>query len=434
MNFESKGNQSSAPYASFDHWIGGRNLPSWSTNAGAEPLAFQGWRHFKEAYAPELVRRAIAESQVKVRHCLDPFGGSGTTALACQFSGVRPTTIEVNPYLADLIEAKLVPYNAREIARDYALLVRKANAKRPDPHKIFSAAPRTFVEPGVQERWIFDHEVASRLAAYLVALKHIVDPNNQRLLRVILGGVLIETSNVIVSGKGRRYRTGWQGRRHTASDLDEAFAEALERAVGDIVRYANRREQSYKVLRGDARRLLARVGPIDLAVFSPPYPNSFDYTDVYNVELWGLGYLDSSVSNASLRQSTLSSHVQLARRFAPAPAGSSLLDETLSALGEVRSKLWDRRIPEMVAGYFQDLIRVVRQVARRLPQSGQIWLVVGDSGYAGVRIPVSEILTQLVMHVECDVLLQEPFRSMRASAQQGREFSLAETLLVLNRR
>ena len=37
-----------------------------------------------------------------------------------------------------------------------------------------------------------------------------------------------------------------------------------------------------------------KIGPHDLAVFSPPYPNSFDYTDVYNVELWAMGYLRNS--------------------------------------------------------------------------------------------------------------------------------------------
>jgi len=81
----------------FDKWIQGRIITAWGTNAGARELAFQGWRHFKEAFAPELVERAISESPVKVRRCLDPFSGSGTTALAAQFLGVEPIAIEVNP-------------------------------------------------------------------------------------------------------------------------------------------------------------------------------------------------------------------------------------------------------------------------------------------------------------------------------------------------
>ncbi len=36
--------------------------------------------------------------------------------------------------------------------------------------------------------------------------------------------------------------------------------------------------KDYVVLRGDSRELLGSIDEADLAVFSPPYPNSFDYT------------------------------------------------------------------------------------------------------------------------------------------------------------
>ena len=77
-------------FVTFDEWTGRRKLASFGTNAGAEELPFQQWKHIKEAYPPELVARAIDESSIPVRKCLDPFGGSGTTALACQFLGVHP--------------------------------------------------------------------------------------------------------------------------------------------------------------------------------------------------------------------------------------------------------------------------------------------------------------------------------------------------------
>ena len=61
-------------------------------------------------------------------------------------------------------------------------------------------------------------------------------------------------------------------------------------------------------------------------------------------------------------------------------------------------------------------------------------MVVGDSRYAGVSIPVAKILTQLLPSLGCSLVLKEPFRSMRTSAQQGGSYSLDETLLVLSRR
>jgi len=165
--------------------------------------------------------------------------------------------------------------------------------------------------------------------------------------------------------------------------------------------------------------MLRKVKPIDLAVFSPPYPNSFDYTDVYNVELWALGYLDGPAANTRLRLSTLASHVQIKRPFAPAPQGSALLKKILRALQAVRAELWDGNIPNMVGAYFADMVQIVTLVAKRLPRAGQAWMVVGDSGYAGVRIPVAEILAELASGTGCRVVTKEPFRSMRASAQQG---------------
>lgn len=418
---------------SFESWIGERQLPAWGTNAGTKPLPFQHWRRFKEAFAPELIERAIRESHVPVRRCLDPFAGSGTTALACQFLGVEPVTIEVNPYLADLAESKLASYDVGSLTRDFGKLVDNTNAVHADPEKIFSAAPATFVEPGVDGRWIFDRAVASRLANYLLALRKVRNATNRRLMRTLLGGVLIEASNVIVSGKGRRYRRGWEGRRRTARELDDAFCDAVEKAISDIVRYGQRREPKYTLLRGDARALLPQIEPIDLVIFSPPYPNSFDYTDVYNVELWGLGYLNGAAANRRLREATLSSHVQVKRSFAAPPSQSKTLASVMKKLRNKREQLWDRNIPEMVGAYFTEMLAIIKSAALKLPCHGEIWMVVGDSRYAGVSIPVTTVLSELASAANLSVVLNEPFRSMRVSAQQGGKHELDETLLVLRR-
>lgn len=422
-------------FVRFDDWTRDRRVASLGTNAGSEELPFQGWRRFKEAFTPELIRRAVEASPVRVRHCLDPFAGSGTTALASQFLGVRPTTIEVNPYLADLAEAKLSRYDHRELASDFGRWVAAGTSLEVDPRTLFVAAPKTFVEPGVNDRWLFNHDVAARIAAYVVALDQVKSSVNRRLFRSLLGGVLVDVSNVVVSGKGRRYRGGWANRKVSPVDLDNAIFGAIESAVKDIVKFSNRLETEYSIFRGDCIATLEKEGiAADLAVFSPPYPNSFDYTDVYNLELWGLGYLNSSESNQRLRRATLSSHVQILRNFRQAPHGSDLLAQTLRALKENRQKLWDTRIPEMVAGYFGDMYRVMELVASKLPVKGQMWMVVGDSRYAGIDVPVAAILAELAPLLGCEVIEVEPCRSMRASAQQGGDPSLAETLVVLGRR
>lgn len=420
-------------YSSFDEWVNFRKITSWGTNFGANEIAFQGWRHFKEAFVPELIKRAFDESVIPVKNCLDPFGGSGTTALACQFLGVNPTTIEVNPYLADLIESKLSSYNIISLAEDFGIVVKKSYEEISGYENYINYLPKSFVEPGVNSRWIFDSSIAKRIFSILCAIDTLHDLANKRLLKILLGGILVDVSNIIVNGKGRRYRKNWNKRKIESDLVNSLFERAVNKAITDISEFSNRRCLSYNIYRGDSRLVSKKINDIDLCVFSPPYPNSFDYTDVYNVELWMLNYLRNQVDNKVLRLNTLTSHVQVKRKYAPCPEGSILLNETINELNNVKSALWNKNIPDMVGAYFNDMIIILNNVFKNLSHGGEIWMVVGDSKYAGVKISTAKILIELMSSKSIKVINNEAFRSMRTSAQQGGQMGLDETLITLRK-
>lgn len=146
--------------SSFVEWTAGRTTDSPSTNAGSDALPFQRWHRFKEAFSPELIAEAVRSSPVPVRRLADPFGGSGTSALAAQFLGVEPVTIEVNPFLADLIAAKLCSYRVPSLLTALSRVTRKATLSRRRCADLIRRLPATFVEPGVKDRWLFDLPVA----------------------------------------------------------------------------------------------------------------------------------------------------------------------------------------------------------------------------------------------------------------------------------
>ncbi len=417
----------------FSDWTQGRLVSSLGTNSGAPTLPFQGWRHFKEAFAPELIAEAIAASAIPVRRCLDPFGGSGTTALACQFLGVHPTTIEVNPFLSDLIEVKLSQYKADALAKDFGLLLRESRKAVADLQTLFQGAPPTLIEPGIKGRWILNLDIATRVASILWAIERLPNLSHQKFFRVLLGGILIEVSNVVISGKGRRYRKNWNLRKILPRNIDKLFCDAVHQAIVEVHCYSSRACASYNLLCGDSRTMLQDGLPCDLAIFSPPYPNSFDYTDVYNVELWVLGYLTDRAQNQTLRISTLCSHVQINRKFPQAPSGSPILTRAMDMLRANRKDLWSPWIPEMIGGYFADLIGVLSSIYASLTPSGSVWLVVGESRYAGTQIETAKIVAELAPSLGYSLAGIRPFRSMRASAQQGGRPKLSESLVVLSK-
>ena len=418
-------------HVSFQNWIRQRELVSVGTNAGAEVLPFQTWHHFKEAFAPELVARAVRESELEVQRCCDPFGGSGTSALACQFLGVHPVAMEVNPFLADLVIAKLCSYDLDHLIHDVGLVIRRVQADCETQRPSF--LPVTFVEPGKDDRWLFDRCVADRVFQYLGAIDSLAELSHRRLLRVLLGGCLVQLSNVLVNGKGRRYRRNWRKRTLGTGDVDRAFSTAAYGAIGEIGHYSPRLCSDYSVAVGDCREILPTETKAELCVCSPPYPNSFDYTDIYNVELWMLGYLTDRADNARLRGSTLCSHVQVDRAYPAPPAGSEILNDALGRLRDESCRLWNRRIPDMVAGYFSDMVDVLRGVAKSLVAGGTAWIVIGDSRYAGVLIASARILEELMPQTGLTVESIEPCRSMRSSAQQGGQHMLSEELLILRK-
>lgn len=420
-------------FISFDEWVNHREISSWGSNFGADEIAFQGWRHFKEAYVPELIKRAFDECSIPVNRCLDPFGGSGTTALACQFLGVSPITIEVNPYLADLIESKLSSYNLIALAEDFGRVVKMSYGEVGDFDNFLKLLPPSFVEPGVNSRWIFNLDVAIRIFEITNAIEKLENEDNKRLFKVLLGGILVEVSNAVVNGKGRRYRKNWTTKKHNKSKVDELFQRAVKIAISDIAKYGNRKCISYTLLRGDSRVLSANVNNIDLCIFSPPYPNSFDYTDVYNIELWMLNYLRTNTDNKELRINTLTSHVQVKRDYKSYPKGSDLLKKTIEELDGVKSLLWNKNIPSMVGTYFSDMLLIIENIYDNLAKGGEIWMVVGDSKYAGVKISTASILIELMTSKDLKLINNEAFRSMRTSAQQGGQMGLDETLITFRK-
>lgn len=402
-----------------------------STNQGTAQLPFQRWFHFKEAFSPKFVADTLSSLSYPVNICLDPFSGSGTTALTCRMLGIQSIGVEVNPFLADLVKSKLISVPVAEFCRNYDSLISNLKLELVD-EELAIGMPLTFVEPGKNSRYIFNADIYSTARAILRESKKL-DVDQARLLRVLLGSVLVENSNVVINGKGRRYRRNWQSRKKSGNDLIKSLDAAVDVAAADITRFSGLPESSFTLHQGDARSELSKVGQADVAIFSPPYPNSFDYTDVYNVELWMLGYLESSSENRILRSKTLRSHVQTKWISTQSKVKSKSLDLVVSALQKKRGELWNVNIPEMVAFYFDDLWDIFAELKRILKVGHHAIVAIGDSQYAGVHIDVATILSECVEGLGFRLTDSTAMRSMRNSSQHGGSLSLSEHCLVFER-
>jgi len=203
-----------------------------------------------------------------------------------------------------------------------------------------------------------------------------------------------EVANARKDGKCWRYKRDWQRLDYRGPALDNAFAGQVIRFSDDI-RACPELKGRIQIRHADARKYAAHKRARNLydgVLTSPPYLNSFDYTDIYRPELLLLNKARNSADLRQLRFSTMRSHVQVAWKPSPRlpiPMLVEKIDEIDAA------KLWDDRIPEMVNAYFVDLDRVVGRCARCLKAGAPMGVVVADSAYGGVVVPVHLILAEI---------------------------------------
>ena len=74
------------------------------------------WRHLTEKVA-ELAVRPIQYSSRPGKNVLDPFGGSGSTLIACEETGRRCFVIEIDALYCDVIVQRWQGFTGREAER-----------------------------------------------------------------------------------------------------------------------------------------------------------------------------------------------------------------------------------------------------------------------------------------------------------------------------
>src|SRR5262249_2292054 len=117
------------------------------------------------------------------------------------------------------------------------------------------------------------------------------DPFDIALARVCLGSIIEAVSSLRRDGRALRHVKKAAKPTAVQAFLDNAEEIAAEFPTHPVCVKGG-------VLGGDGRTLdsLQSAMLFDLALFSPPYPNNIDYTEVYKLENWLLGFITCSAA------------------------------------------------------------------------------------------------------------------------------------------
>ena len=398
------------------------------------------WYLFKEGFSRDLVERAITDTGCDTDAVIvDPFCGSGTTPLTAAIGGYSCEGIEVNPFLKFVSETKLNSCSERNFDRVANGALEGMKSRKHARLEKFS----TFSEKSEQglnaDKWLFNSSV---LRAFDGAWSSVESFSKQErnLVRLCLINAAMDVCNARKDGKCLRYKKDWKEKGYDKkaflSALENRFEEIREdigaTSIGDVCSQLTNNDSRSKLI----------TQPFDLCVTSPPYLNSFDYTDIYRPELFLGGFVKNLEELRHLRLKTVRSHVQVNWKKPEMDSFGLNYSESMKEILKVSDHLWDKRIPIMIQAYFEDMLHVLKNLRRQAKPKSTIWLVVSTSAYAGVEVPVDLIIADLAKQSGWFLREVSILRYMRRVAsqqwsklsdnKQGEKPYLRESVVILD--
>lgn len=416
--------------AIWNHTYGKDCIPNFSANM-EQPR--HRWYEFKEGFSSTLVERAIRETKKDSKSAcltvLDPFSGSGTSPLTALQGGCNAVGYEVNPFMSFVGKTKC-QQRAKTID-GYTQELNHILGQRPFRLKSPLEGVSTFTEAEKSEKWLFNLDV---LRAYEALYLHISHSEDRDFFLLALITSAMQCCNAKKDGKCLRYLKNWKALNYTGKNLRAAFKANSLRMISDLEKDPLL-EGTRAIIQGDTRKLLqtSQCDLADLIIFSPPYLNSFDYSDIYRPELFLGKFIKDNSELMQLRKQTLRSHVQC-KWDSEDKSTSPWVTGIVQNLNDKQDSLWNANIPKMVSSYFYDMEEVLKQSYRIAKRNSQLWFVVSTSAYSGVEIPVDLILADIATALGWELDSVNALRRLRTSSQcvdeNQQKVRLRESLII----
>ena len=379
------------------------------------------WFTYPAGFSYKLVEQKSREHGLQPGDVVgDPFAGTGTTLLAAKLLGLRSVGVEAHAFVHWVAETKLhLDYDLERVQSHVAEVLRAAEAQHP---KIEIAG----LWPALIYK-CFTTESLRKLAALRAAVLALdqEQPETQ-LLKLALTTTL---RVVTTAGAGWPYIMPSKYHARTVErDPGTEFSRRCGSMIDDIqTTKLLARPAPHALIRGDARRFDHHVDPesIALIVTSPPYMNNYDYADRTRLEtyFWGIytswGEITAHVRDHLIMAATTQVRVSAMNGVRSCPeirkADAQVHADVQAIIAQLREQRRVKRGKKtydlVTAGYFEDMLRVLKAAYRVLQPGGRFVLVLGDSAPYGVHIPTDELIGRLGVSIgfatyEIEVLRQ----------------------------
>lgn len=355
-----------------------------------------GWLRLTPAYSVQLVT-GILDGRKYAANVLDPFSGTGTTALCAAYLGLRGTGLEINPFLVWFSSIKFRQFTpvsiekARSLGAVIAVASSSPEAPTDEPPPIHNIS-----------RWWNEKDLdyLCRLKACILGTSQ--DASDERnLLLIALCRTVITLSNAAFNHQSISFKE--TDKSPALFEVDRNRSEVFRKELSIVLEGAadNPRIEPI-VVTGDARQSSRFLkGKYDIIITSPPYPNRISYIRELRPYMYWLGFLSDGRAAGELDWQAIGGTwgIATSRLAEWQPSGYAFvpisLKNALKGISDPSNSNGDI-LANYVAKYFEDIWHHISDVGSLLDTDAEVHYIVGNSKFYGTLLPVEEIYAAML--------------------------------------
>jgi hypothetical protein len=353
------------------------------------------WLRLTPAYSVKLVHQ-ILDDHPCANHVLDPFCGTGTTALVCGERGIACDTLDINPFLVWFTRIKtrnFIPDDLQDARKQLDRLYLDVPSER---------LAQAWTPPIKDiERWWSPNalNILAQLYAYINQLE---SPITRDLYQIAFCRILIEVSNAAFNHQSMSFKAPppslFDLYHHNL--ILESFGKHL-RSVLQTCQQTLRGQIT--VTQADARNIPPpKQALYDCLITSPPYPNRMSYIRELRPYMYWLGFLTDSREAGELDWQAIGGTwgIATSRVTKWQPLQSSLTsmdtfvdDQFLGMIEQIKQS--SPTLANYVYKYFVDIADHIVSLLPHLQSNAKVSYVIGNSKFYDVVVPSEAIYARI---------------------------------------
>ncbi len=380
----------------------GLRAVDWSFTDAETRLPGHDIHPYPAKFIPQIPAGLIARLSSRGETVLDPFGGSGTTALEAVRLGRKAISVDANP-LSALIgrvkTARLDLESTKALHVHHAAIVAQLNGGDLDSDLLIGQYGSLAPKIANREKWFAD-TAYGELLLIRSRISELEDGPTRDIALVALSRMVIRVS---FQDSETRYKS--VPRSVPSGETLKRYLREFDAVLSSVSR--NEASTRYGITRfvcGDIRSVKSELlpdGAADLVVTSPPYGNATDYHLYHRFRLLWLG-------------------------FDPIALGRI----------EIGSHLKHQRQASGFDSYLEDMEASLITMHRALKPGRYAALVIGDSVYGGITHDPAAALFDRAdrLGFEPCAIIDRPIHSVKRSFAHAGRRATSEHLLILRRK